>query len=100
MKQSDVKLETMYRVSQHSRVRGVGFSLCKVRQYGQVWVKVVAGHDTRRYGNLDIIKRYNPNQVVVTIEPEPETDRVMVLVDGEILPMQGRSWRSMVEVEQ
>ena len=96
MKQSDVKLETMYGVR---LMRGL-YSLCKVRQYGQVLVKVVAGHDTRRYGNLDIIKRYHPNQVVITIEPDPGTDRIRVLVDGEILPMQGRAWRSMVEVEQ
>ena len=52
------------------------------------------------YGNLDILKRYRPNQVVITIEEEPGTDRFKVLVDGEILTMNGRSWRSMVEVEQ
>ena len=97
MKQSDVKLETMYLVDPW---RNGHYSLCKVRQYGQVWVKVVAGRDTRRYGNLDIIKRYNPNQVVITIEPEPSTDRIRVLIEGEILPMQGRAWRSMIEVEQ
>lgn len=102
MKQSDVKLETMYRVSQHSRKRGAGFSLCKVRQYGQLWVKVTSEHleNMYTYGNLDILKRYHPNQVVITIEEEPGTDRFKVLVDGEILTMNGRSWRSMVEVEQ
>tara|TARA_Y100000592_G_scaffold59294_1_gene92767 strand:- start:785 stop:1078 length:294 start_codon:yes stop_codon:yes gene_type:complete len=97
MKQSDVKLGTMYVV----RKRDVPFSLCKVRQYGMLWVKVVAGRDTRRYGNLDILKRYHPDQVVITVEEETEdSSRFRVLVDGEILTMNGRSWRSMVEVEQ
>lgn len=98
MKQSDVKLGAMYRV-----LPGLAshYSLCKVRQYGKVWVKVVAGRDTRRYGNLDIIKRYNPHQVVITIEKEPKKyDQVKVLIEDEILTMNGRSWRSIVEVNQ
>ena len=95
MKQSDVKLGTMYGV----RPGRVSYSLCKVRQYGQVWVKVVAGHDTRRYGNLDIIERYHPNQVVLVVANDGATECYQVLVGGEVLTMQGRSWRSMIEVK-
>lgn len=96
MKQSDVKLEKMYKIDAHRSPR---FSLCKVHQYGQTWVKVLNEDNWEQYGNLDIIKRYG-TQVVLVVANDGATECYQVLVEGEVLTMQGRSWRSMVEVEQ
>ena len=102
MKQSDVKLGAMYRVIQHSRPSWTGFSLCKVRHHSHLWVEVTSEHleNMYAYRDLGILKRYHPNQVVITIEEGRGESRFKVLVDGEILTMDRMSWHSMVEVEQ
>ena len=94
-----MQLEKMYRVGPT-----VGeHTLCKVRQYGQIWCKPMPGRITLGYSpgaGVVLIERYDANQVALVVANDGATECYQVLVAGEVLTMHGRSWRSMVEVKQ
>mgnify|MGYP001257602055 FL=1 len=99
MLQREVIVGHVYRVKpENSKTH----TLCKVKQYGQIWCKAMSSGTllTASMSGQDLIKRYNPAQVALVVDDDGATECWQVLVDGEVLTMHGRSWRSMEEVKQ
>tara|TARA_R100000655_G_C2990844_1_gene193102 strand:+ start:1312 stop:1608 length:297 start_codon:yes stop_codon:yes gene_type:complete len=76
-------------------------TLCKVKQYGQIWCKAMSSGTllSASMSGQELIKQYDSTQVALVVD-DGATECYQVLVGGEVLTMHGRSWRSMVEVEQ
>ena len=96
MFQSEASVGKMYRV--RPGMPG-NRTFCKVNQYGEISLKILKSDHDRRWGGADVLVRYPPDQAILALGRN-HGGQVEVLVGGEILTLQGRSWRSIVEVEQ
>ena len=94
MFQSEASVGKMYRV--RPGMPG-NRTFCKVHQYGQTWLKILKSDHDRRWGGADVLVRYPPGQAILAMGRN-DGNQVEVLVGGENLTLQGRSWRSIVEV--
>lgn len=95
MFQSDASIGKMYRV--RPGIPG-NRTFCKVKQYGRTWLKILKSDHDRRWGGADVLVRYPADQAVIALNKNAG-GQVEVLVGDQVLTLQGRSWRSIVEVK-